>query len=177
MRDRPLTKEQVKKIADRAERVQKDGQGRPGRPSLYSPKMVEDICDRIADGESLRTICDDATMPDRRTVLRWLDAHPDFAAKYARAREAQGDAMDDKILAVADACTAETAAADRVKIMAYQWRAAKLAPKKYGDKIEHTGPNGGPIEHRDVSARDELASRIAGLAAGNGAVGGHRKPH
>ena len=39
-----------------------------------------------------------------------------------------------KILAVADACTVETAAADRVKISAYQWRAAKLAPRKYGDR-------------------------------------------
>jgi hypothetical protein len=30
---------------------------------------------------------------------------------------------------------------------AFQWRAAKLAPKKYGDKVEqtHVGPDGGPI--------------------------------
>lgn len=177
MRDRPLTKEQVKKIADRAERVEKDEQGRPGRPSLYSPTLVEAICDRIADGESLRTICEDGTMPDRRTVLRWLDAHPEFATKYARAREAQGDAMDEKILAVADACTSETAAADRVKILAYQWRAAKLAPKKYGDKIEHTGPNGGPIEHKDVSARDLLAGRLNSLASGRREGSDPRKPH
>ena len=34
-----------------------------------------------------------------------------------------------------------------MKIGAYQWRAAKLAPKKYGDRIlnEHTGADGGPI--------------------------------
>jgi hypothetical protein len=177
MRERPPTKEQVKKIADRAERVEKNAQGRPGRPSLYSLKLVEEICARIADGESLRTICDDDTMPDRATVLRWLAAHPDFAAKYARAREAQGDAMDEKILAVADACTNETAAADRVKILAYQWRASKLAPKKYGDKIEHTGPNGGPIEHKDVSARDELAGRLNSIASGRREGGDPRKPH
>jgi hypothetical protein len=83
-----------------------------------------------------------------RTVWRWLDDRPEFASKYARARELQGDWMDEKILTVADACTPETAAADRVKIDAYKWRAAKLAPKKYGDKIqqEHAGPDGGPIE-------------------------------
>ena len=177
MRDRPLTKEQVKKIADRAERVEKDAQGTPGRPSLYSPKLVEEICDRIADGESLRTICNDDTMPNRATVLRWLDVHPDFAAKYARAREAQGYAMDEKILAVADACTTETAAADRVKILAYQWRAAKLAPKKYGDKIEHTGKDGGPIETKDVSARDLLAGKLNSIASGRREGGDPRKPH
>lgn len=44
--------------------------------------------------------------------------------------------MDDLILETANASTPETAASDRVKISAYQWRASKLQPKKYGDKIE-----------------------------------------
>ena len=56
--------------------------------------------------------------------------------------------MDDYVLETANASTAETAAADRVKISAYQWRAAKLRPKKYGDlqRLEHSGPDGGPIQ-------------------------------
>jgi hypothetical protein len=36
------------------------------------------------------------------------------------------------------------------------------------DKQELSGPNGSPIETKDVSARDLLASRIAGLAARSG---------
>lgn len=87
-----------------------------------------------------------------------MEADPHFAAKCARAREAQADLMDERILEVADNCTPETAQADRVKISAYQWRASKLAPKKYGDKVvnEHSGPNGGPIQHIDLSqATDE----------------------
>lgn len=145
-----MTPEQVKAAADRAERLQRDKTGRPGRPSRYTAETAEMICEKIADGLSLRTICDDQTMPHRVTVLRWLDAHPDFAAKYARAREFQADAMDEKILSVADSCTPETAQADRVKIAAYQWRAAKLAPKKYGEKVlqEVTGAEGGPVVHR-----------------------------
>lgn len=179
MRSKGPTKEQIKAAADRAERLERDQSGKTGRPSTYSEKTVEEICDRIADGESLRRICEDKTMPDRRTVLRWLDVHPAFAAKYARAREAQGDAMDEKILAVADACTNETAAADRVKILAYQWRAAKLAPKKYGEKVQQelSGPNGGPIETKDVSAREVLARRLAGITTGSGKSGDPSKPH
>jgi hypothetical protein len=125
------------------------------------------ICDRIADGESLRQICRDAAMPDRRTVLRWLGLHDDFAAKYARAREAQGDHMDDLILATAEYCTPETAAADRVKIAAYQWRAAKLRPKVYGDKItqEHTGA----IETKDTTDPASAARAIAFLLAAGAA--------
>lgn len=114
-----------------------------GRPSLYSEELADRICESIADGFSLRAICQDSDMPDRNTVMRWLldPNRSDFVAKYTRAREMQGDAMDDKILETADACTPETAAADRVKIDAYRWRASKLAPKKYGDKtaVEHSG--------------------------------------
>lgn len=112
-----------------------------GRPSLATPELLIEICDRIADGDSLRDICSSNEMPHKSTVLRWLEVQPDFATKYARARELQGDIMDERILTVADACTPETAAADRVKIDAYKWRAAKLAPKRYGDKtsVEHSG--------------------------------------
>jgi len=112
-----------------------------GRPSIKTPELIEAICDAIADGRSLRSICDDDGMPSTQTVRRWLDEDEDFVAKYARAREAQADVMDDKILIVADACTSENAAAARVKIDAYKWRASKLAPKVYGDKqqLEHSG--------------------------------------
>ena len=92
----------------------------------------------------MRKLCAPEDMPDRGTVVRWLAEHPDFAAKYARAREAQADTMDDLILEEAEKVTPETAAASRVKIDAYKWRAAKLKPKVYGDKMqqEHSGEVG-----------------------------------
>ena len=119
-----------------------------GRPSAYTEDLATMICDRIADGESLRSICNDRDIPNWRTVLRYFERDAEFASKYARAREFQADVMDERILTVADACTNETAQADRVKIMAYQWRASKLALKRYGDKFtnEHTGPDGGPVQ-------------------------------
>ncbi|MCA0318214.1 MAG: hypothetical protein LCH88_09110 [Proteobacteria bacterium] len=128
----------MKAAADRAERVERKS-NRTGRPSIYSQKVADLICEKIADGESLRKICEDETMPNRQTVLNWLAKDDAFSARYARAREIQGDAMDERILEVADACTPETAQADRVKIMAYQWRASKLAPKKYGEKVTLEG--------------------------------------
>jgi hypothetical protein len=120
-----------------------------GRPSKYSDELADIICERLMDGKSLREICrDDDAMPHRITVIRWMAADPAFATKCAYAREEQGDYMDDLILETANACTPETAAADRVKIAAYQWRAAKLRPKKYGDNSKHTlsGPDDGPIK-------------------------------
>lgn len=119
-----------------------------GRSSSYDEAVAEQICQRISDGFALRAICQDEGMPSVTSVFRWLDANDDFRKRYARAREIQGDLMDDKVLSVADGSTNETAQADRVRIDAYKWRAAHLRPKVYGQKIqqEHTGAEGGPLQ-------------------------------
>jgi hypothetical protein len=114
------------------------------RKSDYSEEIADKICDGLMSGLSLVKVCEQKGMPHRVTVIRWMEANEAFATRCARARVAQADLMDDKILDVAENCTSETAFADKVKIAAYQWRAAKLAPKKYGDKLEvdHTGQVG-----------------------------------
>lgn len=40
-----------------------------GRPSLFATELGDEICSRIADGESLRSICGEADMLDKATVL------------------------------------------------------------------------------------------------------------
>lgn len=119
-----------------------------GRPSIFSEAVADAICEWLLEGKSLRWICGQDDMPSRATVLRWQGSNPDFEAKCARAREMQADLMDDLILDTAENCTAETAQADRVKIAAYQWRAEKLKPKKYGTRsqVELSGPDGAPVQ-------------------------------
>ena len=108
---------------------------------------MEQIVGRICEGESLRQICRDPEMPSRATVMRWQNENPEFEARCARAREWQADYMDDKILEAAENCTNENAQAARVKISAYQWRASKLAPKRYGDRVDlkHSGDAENPV--------------------------------
>lgn len=128
-----------------------------GRPSSYTDDLADAICDRLINGESLRKICADDDMPDRSTVIRWMGIDPDFATKCARARTMQADLMDDLILDTAAACTAATAAADRVKIGAYQWRASRLAPKKYGDKLALVG---GGADDTPIQTATEVVVRF-----------------
>ena len=45
---------------------------RRGRPTIRSKEVVNEICRRIAHGESLRHICLDPKMPCRDTFFRWL---------------------------------------------------------------------------------------------------------
>src|SRR5271169_4511560 len=58
--------------------MQNEDQPKYGRPSAYSDKIAEAICDRLVDGESLRAICADPGMPARATVFRWLASNQEF---------------------------------------------------------------------------------------------------
>ena len=142
-------------------------QKRPiGRPSLFNTELGDAICNRIADGENLRAICDEADMPDKATVFRWLlaEQYKDFRNQYIRAREAQADSLVDDILSIADDArndwmkrngenatgyqeNGEVLRRSALRIDARKWLAGKMAPKKYGDKqqLEHSGPDGGPV--------------------------------
>lgn len=134
------------------------------RPSDYSPEITGKILERISDGESLRSICDDEDMPGRSTVFRWLAAHQEFRDQYAHAREAQADALFDEILLIADdgrndwmlrkfgdderwVENGEALRRSQLRVDARKWMAGKLRPKKYGEKVtqEHTGPDGGDL--------------------------------
>ena len=71
-----------------------------GRPSLFTTELGDAICNRIADGKSLRAICDEADMPDKATVFRWLftEQHKDFGKQYSRARDIEADVLFDEII-------------------------------------------------------------------------------
>lgn len=117
------------------------------RPSSFSQERADDICERLADGESLREICAQEGYPDLRTVRRWLRDREGFRLQYARAREEQADYYADEIRA--EAFRATDAAIGRLRMDALKWTASKLAPKKYGEKVvsEVSGPDGGPVPH------------------------------
>lgn len=111
------------------------------RHSDYTEEMADIICECLIEGMSLIRICEAEGFPNRSTVFRWLEAHPEFATKYARARQLQAEMMDDMILEAAANTTSENAHAQRVKIGAYQWRAAKLKPKVYGELLKLGDPD------------------------------------
>lgn len=99
-------------------------------------KLKEEISKRLSDGESLKSICKDGWMPGRSTVMEWLQKDEEFRTKCARARETAVEGMVEEILTIADDVD-ECPKSRGVRISARQWIAAKLMPKKYGDKVTH----------------------------------------
>jgi hypothetical protein len=107
------------------------------RQSEFTQEKADAICERLADGESLRTICLGDDMPSQPAVFRWLAANDTFRKQYAHARETQADAIFDEILDIADEAT-DDVQRSRLRVDARKWMAGKLKPKVYGDKVDLT---------------------------------------
>ncbi len=120
-----------------------------GRPSSYTQEIADEICALLADGKSLKKICEMDNMPSKATVFNWLAKNEAFLDNYTRAREAQADTLADEICDIADDGTndylsdengrkvvnQEVIARSRLRVEARKWIASKLKPKKYGDRV------------------------------------------
>ncbi len=113
----------------------------------YRQRIMSLVCSLLEEGQTLRRICDSVTgMPKPSTICLWLSESKELAEQYAHAREIQADRFADEIIDIADNEPDPQVA--RVRMDARKWHASKTAPKKYGDKIDHTigNPDGTPLD-------------------------------
>lgn len=133
---------------------------------------VTDICNKLAEGNSLRAICREMGRSESG-VRYWLKKNGDNYAQYARARELQADSYFDEILEIADDTTM-SAEDRRIAIDARKWAAGKLHGK-YSDKLTVTNNTTVTVKHDlDALSDDELASLesiLAKSARGAGSEG------
>ena len=101
-------------------------------------------------------------MPASSTIFKWLSQQEKFAEQYAYARASQMEAMAEEIIDIADdgrndsyetedgeeRTNTDVIQRSRLRVDTRKWLMSKLAPKKYGDKVEQfiSGPGGGPIQ-------------------------------
>ena len=103
-------------------------------PTIYDEGVLDRICEGLTEGHSIKDVCAQENMPHFTEVYRTMAKDAEIANAIAQAREAQQEFIADEIVAMADSATAEDYNAVKLKIWARQWRASKLAPKKYGEK-------------------------------------------
>lgn len=132
----------------------------------WTEEMKDRIFDLISTGSSIAEIAGTQGFPVQSTFYRKMADDDEFARFIARAREAQQDHEADYCIELADSATPEDYNVKKLQIWARQWRAAKLAPKKYGEKVhqEITGANGGPLQSQSVIVTSELEEQIKRIA-------------
>lgn len=134
-----------------------------GRPSDYSLDLATAICSKLADGESLKSVCSADGMPDKSTIYRWLAVNSQFRDLYARAKEDCADTLADEIIEISDdgrndwmernhgeddpgwVANGEHIQRSRLRVEARKWIASKLKPKKYGEKLALGGDSDQPL--------------------------------
>jgi hypothetical protein len=149
-----------------------------GRLLTYTEEVADEICRRLALGESLLKICEAEGMPPRTTAAGWVvDDAKGFAAKYARAKAIGLEAMNEGLMALTDddvprvpgtgAYDAAAVQHRRLQVDTRKWYLSKLAPKLYGDRsaVEVTGADGGPVLIDDTAKAGKLASILAVAAS------------
>jgi hypothetical protein len=131
--------------------------------------MAERICALIAEGKSLRQVCEMDGMPVRSAVYVWLSKHEGFADQYARACETRSEGYAEEIVDIADR---EDLGADHKRVMvdARKWVAVKLLPRKYGESVTLKGDKDNPLQIK--RATDFTDAELASIAAGDRALDG-----
>ena len=150
----------------------------------YSSKIATAICNHIINGMSVREIGRQDDMPSDTCIFNWLarnkgadeNGEGGFIEQYTRAKEIQAEQMAEDILNIADNASndymertndegknigwqlnGEHVQRSRLRIESRKWLMGKMKPKKYGDKMQHTGADGkGPISVVLNSADEDL---------------------
>ncbi len=124
-----------------------------GRPTIYTKELAQNICERISDGESVRTIVKDDKMPSSSTIFRWLldEDKKEFWEQYEKSRNIQAEIMFEELLDIADDGSndwvvrngkeeeewwqqnGEALQRSRLRVDTRKWYLSKVLPKKFGD--------------------------------------------
>ncbi len=170
-----------------AQKGNRFGKNADGTPCVYwTEERIKEasslICDEIVKGRSVRSILNPATrdktkFPSYVEYLGWLSADADLSKQYARAMEWRAEGLLEDTIEIADDATNDTIESEdvegspiikaniehiqrtKLRIEARQFALRKMAPKKYGDKLDVT-TEGDKINQTNVLVSDELAKKI-----------------
>lgn len=121
-----------------------------GRPHGYTEEKALEICELVADGESINKISKMPGMPARSTILKWFRDVPEFSNMYTCAKEIGFEVLADEIIDLADApenIEKEERNRHHLMIETRKWLLAKLQPRKYGERLtqEIVGDANNPV--------------------------------
>ena len=163
-----------------------------GNTTVYTRELADEICERIACGETLRQVCRLKGIGDS-TVRRWvLNDIDGFSARYAQARELCLESWADEVVEISENASNDwmvregkagedlgwTANGDhisrsRLRVDSRKWLLSKLKPERYGDSLKLAGDKENPIHlQHNVIDRPEKETREEWIARRSRELGG-----
>jgi hypothetical protein len=100
---------------------------------------IDELCEMITDGTTLTDIGKSRGVSFAR-LQAWITSQPEFPARVKEAREQAAKLWDELAVTGIQAAT-DPFQLNKAKEIAYhyRWRASKIAPREYGDKLELSG--------------------------------------
>lgn len=111
-----------------------------------APEKIDELLTLLASGESVKFSCGVSGV-EKTWFYRRCASDKEFEKRVDAARKIGVQSRIDEIVAIVDEAEEDNHNVTKLKVWARMWEAAKLNPKKYGDKIqaEIGGSDGGPL--------------------------------
>jgi hypothetical protein len=136
-----------------------------GRPTVYDDEVVEELLWRLAHGETLNRIInsDPAKFPARSTITDWVQKRPDFAGRFARARDLMFEHWADELVDVGDKAIDKPELANGLRLACdnRKWLLARLKPSLYSERFQADLTNSDGTLAANRGNDLELARRLA----------------
>ena len=152
----------------------------------YDQQLADQICYRIAAGETLASILQEPNMPTMTSIWTWIRDRPAFALAYNQAQREQMRSWANEIIHLADDSTEDWIKATgkrgqpikptlnrehiertKVRIQARQWLMARFAPEQFSEAVargEGTTSGGAQALLGGASAKELVQQMIHLLA-------------
>ncbi|WP_338330550.1 hypothetical protein [Commensalibacter sp. Nvir] len=111
-----------------------------GRSVKYTQSLVDQFCEGLSQGKTLRSLCAGDSMPSHTQVRRWLQQKADFQRRYRQAIEESAENFEAKILEEVEALTADNARVAQIKINTWFKIMGQRNPNRYGENKKSEPP-------------------------------------
>lgn len=132
-----------------------------GRPTTLTQDIADRLFAAMATGSTITKFCRENPDVTLGQIVMWESRNEEFRERIARARELQTRAWADELVSMSedppmvtvpgrhgDYQAVDSGAVQLRKLRAdnLKWLMARLSPKDFGDRLQHTGADGGPMQ-------------------------------
>jgi hypothetical protein len=141
---------------------------KPTKPERDKEAICQAVLQGMRDGLSAFKACQAAGVP-QSTFNLWVDSDAKLAESYAHAREDLIERIASEVMELSDSEVPETGDGKRdwqaiqqrkLQVDSRKWLLSKLAPKKYGDRLELAGDKENPLEVKQTIDASKLSTDV-----------------